>query len=649
MFQRFIRRLGAGRPSRQLATAAIVFVTALALAGPRSARADGGPVDITGQTVNVHLQMPYKDSGKMHEIDIPSAFLPAQAQAMLNTPLSDTFNQAWSVTPDKDGKTMRDRSCDTIKSAITHNIHSSSYSAYDVDCNLPTTGALRAQVSGKTLVLSYWLAHNDVVFRSTTPFTCAHGTIFCPTDPKFELTFDAELQITGTIPDQPCDMAPKAQVLLHNANISGDDVTADIGEAFQTLKNLWNDEPLAIFQAAEGTLDSQQVSISLAPLKSSFDALSAGCRQAQTLGFLGFEVLADSSNGLLFRLDHRLDLAPLIDNPRQPNSNFPSLFSPTINAAQPQAQAGGQVSVTGSYFQASDVSGVQIEWTDTLSGVISESDIRWGPKAGTLQDVTQQRSRYDGKNHFEATGLTPNTAYEFEVRDCNLLTCTPWGTKSYTTSGQGTNQVTLYLDSIASEHQIGMATLVANGTFDAAASLPLETSAGKHTIVAIAGNQVASTGLPVRATAPALLGAPASSSSSASGTILINPALIDGLTGAGGQQATTTITVVAAGQGLQPAIEIVDPNTNAVFSSLMQSYSYTVRGQGFAPGQVTLSVDGSGGPSLGVATAASDGSFELKISLPYSLLGSHSIVAFESANGQSIQASDPVSIQMLPR
>ncbi|MER3435481.1 MAG: hypothetical protein C4288_19285, partial [Leptolyngbya sp. ERB_1_1] len=80
---------------------------------------------------------------------------------LLSTSLSTLLDEYWNTTLDsKTGMTQRQQACDGdkgIKRQVQDAVHKSdaSYNAYDISCNLATTGKVLVQQSGSVLYLSY--------------------------------------------------------------------------------------------------------------------------------------------------------------------------------------------------------------------------------------------------------------------------------------------------------------------------------------------------------------------------------------------------------------------------------------------------------------------------------------------------------------
>jgi len=671
------------------AGAALLLAVAAALlllpAGTRFARADNGYTDITGNPLQVHLRFPDKETGSLIELPIPVAQLSPQAQQLLTTPLNQWLDQYWSGTPDGNGKTVRDRSCDTAKDATAKAIHDATgQTAHDISCNFATTGALGAKVAGSELVLSYQLAGNAVSFYVTTPDACVLGVCVglpAGADPKFSVTFDTELVIAIDIPTEPCKLTGKgAAVFTHNASIDSGNLSGDLIKDANSIVTFVGGA--GIFPPAQDRINREVQPIKV-DLSGYLGQLSGGCDMARSQGFRQFDTVVDADRSTLtFRLSHPLDDAPTLRDPTTDPNAVASLYSPTIGAGQSQVKAGGQLALTGSYFHGSQTTHLHIDWYDgSQAGQPKESQVEWGPLGAPVTHDGKPRQYYDTENFFDANNLRPNTTYQFRVRNCDQVTCSPWSAwLVMKTAAQGSDVVAVYLDATTTANKISSATVLPDGTFSTSVTIPSTTAPGQHSLSAVvsAASQVALSAssaalIPANiTTAPAAnvpgsngsntaptsglvapgAGLPATTAtgSNSSSTALVNPSNI-GLVqpGANDQVASTTITVLSGTQAAQPTITIIDPTTNAVLQSVVEFYTFTLRGEGFAPGQVTVSLDSVGGQLIGTTTAGSDGAFVAQFRMPASVSGPHILVANQVASGQTIQAKVSVRIQALPR
>jgi hypothetical protein len=573
-------------------------------------------IDITGTLLTVLLNFENKGAQAPTDHNL-LAFtgllnVPPNIVALLQAPLNQLFDQVWAQQTDSNGQTMRDRAKAQIESQISSGVAKlgSSYSAYNISLNLPQAGRLRAIViSGpgandpnvsQFIDLSYELNGISANFTVTTPYT--GGLIG---DPTYNLTFDIELLIVIVVPPFAGPLNTTAEFNVANANISASNVIADIGDAILTAINFLSDQPTNIFQSAEGQIDSSGGAIpNLGPLTTLISQLATVWQQAAVqVGFTQLAAFIDAQPSLNLRFTHPLDPAPTIVNAAVPP--YPSLFPPQLGTSASIVQAGQSLGVTGTNFPVGQASALYIAWNDTTSGIVRESDINWGPANDPVQSVSKPRNGADGGNTFSVSNLLANTAYAFSVRDQDLITETPFGPPFLITT-QPTNLVDLLLSATGGGQQtpVGSASLTGSGAFVTTVQIPQNTAAGMYTLAA------------------ALMG-----------NIL----------------ASATIQVVAASQQLPATIEVIDPATDTVLGSVEETYAFTLRGEGFQPGAVNVSIDTVNGQVLGTASGDATGSFQANFIWPRGFTGQHGIVAEEIAGNQTYQASVSVFAQALPQ
>jgi hypothetical protein len=266
-------------------------------------------------------------------------------------------------------------------------------------------------------------------------------------------------------------------------------------------------------------------------------------------------------------------------------------------------------------------------------------------------------NRYD-PSAYQVTGLTAGTTYQFQVRDCDPLTCTPWSAVAeIATAGGDADNVAIYIDDATAPHQIGTGTLKSDGTFAVTATIPDKTPAGQHTIYAVVGGgaRVPQGSLPRLAVSTA---SPTPVASATPTTVVPDPGSLDNLhlpghfTGVdgSGQQATTTVVVIAAGQRLPALIEVRDRDTQAVLQFIQTTNPYLVHGAGFVKGgKVTIALDSASGPVLATATVDADGTFSAPFKTSADVTSDHTLVATEQINGETIQAKVTIFVAGLPR
>jgi hypothetical protein len=276
--------------------------------------------------------------------------------------------------------------------------------------------------------------------------------------------------------------------------------------------------------------------------------------------------------------------------------------------------AGGQVGVNGSSFPAGQAILLKIAWTDTTSGAVTKSEVKWGPSPSPgvppAQPADVMIDRTSSPATFTATGLTASTEYAFLVRDFDAdCVATGWSVPAVPPppgpqpwdgiwtflQTQSTDQVDLVLSYQATD--LGTTTLQPDGTFAAQVTVPGSVPPGTYMVTALLAGQA---------------------------------------------MAQAPITVLAQGQAPPPVLQVIDPNSSLPFqgtATVVGGVPVNLRGQNFTPGTVNLWVDAIGGVSLGTATAGQTGSFTAAPDWPsQAALGAHQILAEEGAQ----QATAPV-------
>jgi hypothetical protein len=649
---------------------------------------------------------------------LPSDLQQLHASPLLTSPLSDAFLQLWTSVRDQDCDAIKAQIVNDVHSDDSHGVPAASLSGCSFNSKLvelyatqqtewPTPGTYPAvYVTGHRILLDYWVPDNTVTFKVTTPYTCAESNAVCAADPQFTLSFDIDIQLTLTEDDPTtfpnslgCPLSVSALQFVTLRAVDGGDVSGQIQDALaaaaaevSTSANTGAASGQPLVTTAGLAATAAKLAVKLAgigvdaignnglrdtvsadlsflsipwsidtgwnPAVQGFNAFDRGCAAAASLGITRFDASATPDGSLRFTLVHAQDPAPMIDVSLA--QGYPNLSSPAIAANVSEVHAGDSFTLSGSNFRVPQGTQIQLVW-DGAAHPVGWSEVRWGPKGGPLTTMTVDATRQyvTGPSSYQVSRLTPGATYQFQVRDCDVLTCTPWSAEAdVATAGSGAGQVAVCLDSVAPANQIGTGTLQADGTFSMTATIPGSAAPGQHTLIAVSGGPQGSANLPL----PLRLGSGSQGASTPplGGSIAVDPNLLGNPGGAGGspagagQQATTTIMVVGAGQKLQPVIAVVDPATNAVLTTLQQATSssapYTVRGQGFVKrGTMTLLLDSTSGPQLASVMVADDGSFTATFKAPLDATGDHLLVATEIANGQTVQASVDVFIVGTPR
>jgi hypothetical protein len=246
----------------------------------------------------------------------------------------------------------------------------------------------------------------------------------------------------------------------------------------------------------------------------------------------------------------------------------------SLQSSAPIVRAGGQLVISGALLFSSAV--IQLAWSDPAPDIV-RTDLSYRLKGNSAPPTTisLQRQPNDHADTFTPTGLTPGDTYEFQVRDCDGLTCTPYSSLlDVVAPPPASNAVTLYLDRVNPADKLAIATLDANRNFSTPVTIPSSATAGAHNIVADRGPQVP---------APPPLG-----------------------------------VQVAAGS-LPATIQVESPQGDVV-KNVTQTYNFTLHGFNFSPGgSVTIAYADSptaATTGLGTAMVAADGTFVAALTAP---------------------------------
>jgi hypothetical protein len=599
----------------------MVLMLSALLANPLPSYAQGdanwsdlGFTDITGSTLQVNLDFTNQQgvAQNVNAANIPGGLVPPAVQQLLqdpvlSTPLNQFFDQQWSQTENKNGQTMRDLSCAMIRSTIVKQVKQAlNKGAYNISCNLASSGALGARVAdgtmtnqepagwhyaapfylvpgGQYVMLAYWLPANSVTF--SVPVNAGPLNVFG--DPSYTINFDGELMILADMANNypaTCTDAVYGWMEAHNANIKAANAVADVEDALASFWQGIRDQPTALFQGAEGDINSSVEGVGpLGPLTNTFGQWATACNGGAAFGFTQFQAGIQNS-GLAFTFSH-----PDLPKPSLTNliaqHNGGSFLNNIVGTQHVQVRAGQSDAVNG-FFDVPSVTSLQIGWSPSMP--VGHANVRWGLHGKAQTTVSQSGAEFD------PTNLSPNATYDFQVQVCDLVGCSPWSdTLSATTSATGTDKVVFKLASgsectaRAKCTDVGSTTVGADGTLSGTITIPAATRPGQYTLQAQSG------------------------------------------VGAGAQTATTPLTVLGAGEQAQPKLEMWDTVANRAYTGgrTVQGLQFTLHGESFPPGDVTVTLDTPGGPSLGSALAAGDGTFQGTFSMPYTSIGTHTLVA----------------------
>jgi hypothetical protein len=577
------------------------------------------PIDVTGLPLVMRVSAPDRETGRLVDIPLPPGFLGPKFSRLLGAPISAQFDRFWSVDLDPvRGQTVRALACDApggIKDQVTTQVAKLGKVAHDISCDLASNGQVLVKQIGSTLILAYLLRNNAVTFQSTSAQTCspANGTIFCPNDPRFTVTFAIEI-VTTLRAGGICELfGGDGQVFIQGASFESENAAADIAMFFAGQR----------FVAAEVAMTNTVRNQPL-PLDDALKELRDGDLCARRLpgadrmlfAFRDFQPEIDLSRGIVLHATHAGILAPVV-NVAQPTPsgglpppNVPSFFRPMISTAQPLIKAGDAVSLRGQHFPTpvnlATALPVSLEHDSRNPSVIlgaapggvcfngGGTDFEFGPVGGALRtDRLPATAQGACAPATTAQPLTPLTSYQFRARDCDPFTCSPWSAIARATTAhmdRSMGNVLLVLDR---QVPLGGAAIDAKGNFDTPITIPAGTPAGAHTIRA-----------------------------ATRGSTAVAEVVVQVAAAGGGGQASIMVVGVLAGETGCP---------NHPLTSTQTDDTFMLFGAGFAAGSVAINLDTSAGLQLGTAVVRPDGSICEQMRSPTAnMAGPHVVVATQA-------------------
>jgi hypothetical protein len=304
-------------------------------------------------------------------------------------------------------------------------------------------------------------------------------------------------------------------------------------------------------------------------------------------------------------LVHPCDGAPTITNAiAAPGTTFnvATLMPPATTVA-----AGSSLTVSGQGFPPGQTSQLEVDWSDTCSGTLFQSELQWGlasapgmpPLAANLNDVVVPNSGPEQVTTYATPAnqsLEPGTWYAFRVRDfdCEGDVASQWSSWRYLQT-QVSDQIELVFS--YENRQLATVDLPLAGDFAVTVTIPADVppSDTPYTLSAMSGSV---------------------------------------------QLAQAQVTVLAPGAKPPPILQLYTEATGAPAQGLVTLYSpstVTLHGENFLAGPVALWLDstggtgGGGGTNLGAATASATGSFTVTVPWPAPPYGFHKILAVQAA------------------
>jgi hypothetical protein len=529
--------------------------------------------------------------------------LPLEVQTLLGTPLDQLFQNDWSALQN------------TAQNQVRQALQASSSHIYNVGpVAIPQQGTLQAYTyginpfwenwghSGSALVLSYSLPGWSVSFKYST------GNIL--PDPGYTVSFDGEVGVLIGVPTDPSvPLYISAGFDATNFQVSGANLWAGVYAFVNALASAFG---ISLFTAP--SLPS--VEGAAIPLPGAFANLSTAFVKAADFGFTQLDVAVitnpppgpPAGNTVQFELTHPADPGPQVSNALAPS--VPRFTSAQIWVDQPQVAAGQSDQVYANSFPPAQASQLQIKWTNTTSGLLDHSEVKYGPTTAPGIPPTEITDSTTPGNTFTATPLTPGTWYGFLARefDAQGFISTGWSVPAVPSppepqpwdgiwtylQTQATNQVNLVLYDVNGTlvAPVGTANLQPDGTFSEPSYItvpepPTVTPSTTYDLVAILAGQ---------------------------------------------KMASCSITILSQGQTLPPLLEVINPNNgNMPYPGpavVVVGSPVYLTGKNFPNGgTVSLWVDAIGGTSLGTATAQANGIFTASPLWPAGVIGAHDVLA----------------------
>jgi hypothetical protein len=532
-------------------------------------------------------------------IVLQSQLTSAGIQPYLDSNLGDMFTSQWQsikIAQEANAVQVFTAAAQTSGNSVTH-----------VNAVFPLTGTLWADTVSPTpatpgmLTLSYQLQGCDIAFDT--------GSVTAEWDVSFDLT----VVLSTPVPILPFSLGFSANVQAANANASADNFVAwcesTLSDLVSFLGSVANDLgisasssdiPSSMQPPAEQQMQDGVNGIN-APLNNTLGVgvLAASLNQSSSLivGTYGFTECAFSivpttpGNGsLLLTLTHPLDPAPVLQNANSPLGKL--VMPASLAASSTQFAPLSNLSVQGSNFPLDTHTQLSVEWANTSSGSPAlsgggEVEVT-GPGGSGSGTFNVSQSAFNLYTY--TTGpLTPG-AYTFKARCQDLISYSRWSAP-LTLNTSSSNVVNLVLRLVGN-----------SGTGVVLGSSPLSASSTQW----------------------------ACSGQIPAGTANGSYDLIAQLTG-GAVLATTTIVVTSTPQAI---LEFFDPGSNTVDLAPLISGggSFTVRGENFPIGSVTVTI--TGGSAVQANTPA--GEFQLTLTAPGSSGSSESIPVQVTASSNGV-------------
>ncbi len=613
----------------------------------------------------VRLNLAYTDKSGKEQVAQVDQLTPPQLDGLphfladaRNSPLLRTgyFASLWNA--------MKDQVCKDVQASIHRLVDHSPNTAYDIQpCFMSPSSYVVATFqtqwdesdsfthhNGPRMMINLSVPFNGVQFWVTSPHTCHHGGSCNPgqaEDPTFGMVFTANLFVMCTPSPSPdvkafnLPLACQGKSSIDIYGLYGGDVTGNLKQAAASFAGTTLTQAGGAIASGGASLPEAAAVIVVSGLNVLMNGIGAGIAliddqhlrdsvsawlskgvgsptlQANATntsnafnrlftnmydtwlgGFRPFAVAIGTKQlSLDFGLVYPKPAAPVLRNTIAAQ-NAGSIIAPSIAVLQPDVLAGQLLPVKASSFRGTYATAIPLAWTRTVLGA-PHTEIAYGPPPTQVQTTATT---------FDVTGLKPLTSYQFSVRECDGLSCSPSSNQlAVKTEAGGANEVVFWLDKDVKNPVGKFPAPPSGGDFTANVRIPANTAPGAHTLYA------------------SIYGRP---------------------------PASAPITVCQAG-GCKATIGVVNTANGTLFPPggvVMVGGNVTLRGGAFAPnGEVGIYLDNLKTSRITLAPVGPVGGFQATFRLPMVPPGHHQLIAIEARPGSSppqfVEAAVPVYVQ----
>jgi hypothetical protein len=409
-------------------------------------------------------------------------------------------------------------------------------------------------------------------------------------DLAWDVTFDIGVSIWSDVPLLPFTLAFNIAAEPANAHLNADNQVAQLVESFDNFANwITSGGVPSISNSIQGAVDNAAEPLDVPQLDALASTLNSNGAACVAAGFreCGFSIVDNDT--LTLTITHPQDPRPAVLNAGDPQANDQLSDQPALSASETQVQPGATITVLGTNFPVQTMTQLTVEWSNTSSGTPAGAQIKVDAAAPLNLPVPNP---FGGWYSYTASGLSPSTEHTFAARCSDTATWSKW---SHNLSLTTANTKTLGL-ALQSEDTVTMAFVELSDTstqWSRQIQIPEDTAYGTYDLIALWW-------LPP--------GSP--------GAVL----------------AKTQIKVVAE---LVPVLQLIDPTTQVLAPPpLLGGTAFTVRGEGFPDGAITVKMNGV---TVG-STNASSGEFVMTLTVPGNA-SSNSEFIVVSANGGGVSAT----------